>query len=460
MNTKRKKLFLITFAVTLLVIIAVYLGFTLHFKSRFYFGSYINGINYSNKTVSEVEDSISKDTADYVLQIKGRDNLTDIISADDIDYAYVSDGSIQKLKDAQNPFKWIFSMFSKNSNDMQVTTTYDEDKLDAKIQSLKFFQSENNVAPTDAHTEYKGNSYKIVPETLGSKVKRNKLTKAVKSAIQNGDKKLSISKAGCYTEPSVTSDSNKLKELVNTLNKYAKVKITYNFEYTTEVVDSSYIRDWMEPDDKLEVNFNLEKVRSYIDSIAKIYNTYGKTRDFVDHDGKVIEISGGDYGWLINRADEVEHLVSTIKEGKDATIEPIYSQSARSRAKNDIGDSYIEIDLSKQHVWVYENGKLVVDTDCVTGNSSQGHDTPSGIFQITYKEKDATLVGENYSSSVTYWMPFYYNVGLHDATWRNSFGGSIYKNNGSHGCVNLPFSAAEKVFHHIEKGTPVVVYNS
>lgn len=460
MNTKRKKLFLITFAVALLVILTVYFGFTLHFKSHFYFGSYINGINYSNKTVSEVEDSISEDVTNYVLQIKGRDDLSDIISADDIDYAYVSDGSIQKLKDAQNPFKWLFSMFSKNSNDMQVTTTYDEEKLTAKIQSLKFFQSENNIAPTDAHAEYKEYSYEIVPETLGSKVKRNKFIKAIQSAIESGDKKLSIEKADCYIAPSVTSDSDKLKELVDTLNKYAKVKITYDFDYTTEEVDSSYIRDWMETDSNLSVSFNLEKVRSYINSIAKIYNTYGKTRDFVDHDGKVIEVNGGDYGWLINRADEVEHLVSTIKEGKDATIEPIYSQSAKSRAKNDIGDSYVEIDLTSQHVWVYENGKLCVDTDCVTGNSSQGHDTPSGIFQITYKEKNATLVGENYSSNVTYWMPFYYNVGLHDATWRSSFGGNIYKTSGSHGCVNLPYSAAKKIYQYIEKGTPVVVYNS
>ena len=57
-------------------------------------------------------------------------------------------------------------------------------------------------------------------------------------------------------------------------------------------------------------------------------------------------------------------------------------------------------------------------------------------------------------------MPFYYNVGLHDAPWRNRFGGSIYKRSGSHGCVNLPPKVAETIFANIEKGTPVVCYRS
>ena len=75
-----------------------------------------------------------------------------------------------------------------------------------------------------------------------------------------------------------------------------------------------------------------------------------------------------------------------------------------------------------------------------------------------YKERNATLVGEGYSSPVKYWMPFYANVGIHDASWRTTFGGSEYLNNGSHGCVNTPEANAEKIYNNIEKGVPVVVY--
>ena len=244
------------------------------------------------------------------------------------------------------------------------------------------------------------------------------------------------------------------------MNQYIGVTITYEFGDRYEICDKDYIQDWLEVDDKFNVTFNLEKVRSYIDSIARIYNTFGKTRDFVNHDGKIIEVSGGDYGWLMDRAAETTRLIELIQAGKNVQVEPTYSQTARSRNTNDIGNSYIEIDLTLQHVWVYKDGKLVADTNCVTGNSSRGFDTPTGIYQITYKERNATLKGENYSSDVNYWMPFYYNVGLHDAPWRNSFGGSIYKRSGSHGCVNLPPKIAEIVFANIEKGTPVVCYSS
>jgi len=56
-------------------------------------------------------------------------------------------------------------------------------------------------------------------------------------------------------------------------------------------------------------------------------------------------------------------------------------------------------------------------------------------------------------------MPFNGGVGLHDASWRSTFGGKIYVTGGSHGCINLPRSAAETIYNNISAGTPVLVYN-
>ena len=89
---------------------------------------------------------------------------------------------------------------------------------------------------------------------------------------------------------------------------------------------------------------------------------------------------------------------------------------------------------------------------------SKGYGTPVGIYGITYKERDATLRGEGYASPVSYWIPFNGNVGMHDASWRGSFGGEIYLRGGSHGCVNLPVKKAEKIYEYVEKGEPVIVY--
>ena len=461
MRSKRKPI-IITFALTILILLVIYFCMAFYFKSHFFIGTSINGIDSSRQGVEAVEESIRREVKNYVLQIDGRNKITDVITADDIDYNFVSDGSVEKLLKAQNPYAWISSLFRKSSNDMNVTTTFDDQKLKDKVNSLVFFKEENVKPPVDASVKYNeiAGKYEIVPEDIGSTINKETFLSSITNAIESGDTYLNSEDAKCYIDPKYTSTSTELTKLSDTLNQYIGVTITYEFGDRYEICDKDYIQDWLEVDDNFNVTFNLEKVRSYIDSIARIYNTFGKTRDFVNHDGKVIEVSGGDYGWLMDRAAETTRLVELIQAGKNVQVEPTYSQTARSRNINDIGDNYIEIDLTLQHVWVYKDGKSVVDSDCVTGNSSRGFDTPTGIYQITYKERNATLKGENYSSDVSYWMPFYYIVGLHDAPWRNSFGGSIYKRSGSHGCVNLPPKVAETIFANIEKGTPVVCYRS
>lgn len=462
MKSKHLKAFIYTFVITIFVLLAVYLGMAFYFRTHFFYGSSINGIDSSKLSVEAVEENMRHIVSTYVLQIEGRENLEDIITAEDIDYEYVPDGSVKKLLDNQNPFAWLINVFRHNENEMQVTTSYDDKKLADKINSLAFFHEANQRPPVNATVKFddKTEQYQIVPEDNGTTVKKELFISTLKDALQSGDTYINLEDAECYENAKYTSNSTELMNLSDTLNKYINVTITYDFGDRFEICDKTYIKDWLKVDDNFEISFHLESVRSYIDSIAKIYNTWGKTRDFINHDGELIEVSGGDYGWLMNRSAETDRLVELIQAGKNVQVEPIYTQTARSRNANDIGESYVEIDLTLQHVWVYKDGKLVIDTDCVTGNSSRGYDTPTGIYQITYKEKDATLNGENYSSPVKYWMPFYYNVGLHDASWRSSFGGEIYKRSGSHGCVNLPSKVAETIFNNIEKGTPVVVYAS
>ena len=119
--------------------------------------------------------------------------------------------------------------------------------------------------------------------------------------------------------------------------------------------------------------------------------------------------------------------------------------------------TYIEISIAQQHMWFYENGKLLLDTDVVTGNKDSA-DTPTGTYSIESRAQDTTLTGDGYSSFVSYWMGFYGGYGIHDASWRSSFGGDIYEGNGSHGCVNTPYDNVKIIYEHTDYGTPVYVY--
>lgn len=123
-----------------------------------------------------------------------------------------------------------------------------------------------------------------------------------------------------------------------------------------------------------------------------------------------------------------------------------------------VGDTYVEIDISDQHLWYIVNNEVYVSTPVVTGNYNSS-DTPTGTYSIKSKARSVSLVGADYVSYVDYWMAFIgSSYGIHDASWRSSFGGNIFRGNGSHGCVNTPYNAVKKIYNHIDVGTPVVIH--
>ncbi|MGN0435606.1 MAG: L,D-transpeptidase, partial [Wujia sp.] len=124
----------------------------------------------------------------------------------------------------------------------------------------------------------------------------------------------------------------------------------------------------------------------------------------------------------------------------------------------ELGEQYVEVNLTRQHVYLISDGEVIFDTPCVTGNVPSYQSTPSGIYKFNYKKMDVTLRGQTYESYVNYWMPFYGNFGLHDATWRDEFGDEIYLTSGSHGCVNLPIDAAERIYDFVNPGMTIVLY--
>ena len=183
-------------------------------------------------------------------------------------------------------------------------------------------------------------------------------------------------------------------------------------------------------------------------------------RTIKDASGNEHTVYYGSYGWKISQTKEAKKLIRVIKAGKDVTREPIYLYEAVCRKEGNIDwdDTYVCVDITNQYMSFIKDGKAVLSSSIVTGDPTQGHSTPTGAYQVMYKERDVTLEGQGYSSPVSYFIPFTTNVGFHDATWRSSFGGSIYRGNGSHGCVNMPAGNAAALYQIIETGTPVFVY--
>lgn len=455
-KTKRRVLYIMITVITAAAV--TYLGLALFFTKHFFFNTIINGENYSVSAVSSVQDGFLDTSSQYVLTINGREGLTDTITAADIGLRVEFDNEFEDIIEGQEAFLWPKSVFKETEYTVNTVVTYSKEALDRKIDALCFFDAENIRQPQDAYlSDYTDNGYQIIPEDKGTVPVRERIRSAVEEAVSLLEESVDLDAKECYTNARITSDDRMLQKACEARNRYTEVTITYVFGDDTEVLDGSIIKDWLIIDGS-EVDLDPELVREYVNGLARKYDTWGKKREFQTTNGEVITITEGAYGWWMNRADETQELIEQIKSGNSGERTPVYRAEAAQYGDDDIGDSYVEIDLTSQHLWVYKDGEMVEESDFVSGNVSKGYNTPVGVYGITYKERDATLRGATYASHVDYWMPFNGNVGMHDASWRSSFGENIYLTNGSHGCVNLPPKKAEVIYGYVEKGEPVIVY--
>ena len=238
------------------------------------------------------------------------------------------------------------------------------------------------------------------------------------------------------------------------------VQITLQFQNARETITSETLASWMIRTEDHDCVFDEEMLKAYITTLAQRYNTAGNPRDFTTSYKTTITLYKGNYGWKLDEGETMRILKEAITKPGYHYIHPVWAQKAREfNGKNsDVGDSYVEIHLTAQRVWLYKNGVQLLQTDCVSGTAGTDRETPGGVYYIFYKQAPAVLTGPGYNSPVEYWMPFNGNIGLHDASWRGSFGGDIYLTNGSHGCVNLPLEAAKKIYETVTIGYPVVCY--
>lgn len=457
MRENKKKILYVVVAVAAIVTL-VYLGLALFFTKHFYFNTFINGENYSAGSVNSAQNFVLDTSNHYTLTINGRDGITDTITSADIGLKLEFGEEFHDIIETQDAFRWPVSLFTKSEYTVDTMITYSEEAFDNKIDTLCFFEQENIRQPKNAYlSDYTEEGYQIIPEDKGTVPIRTKIYNAVKESVEILADSVDLDEKECYTNAAIVAEDRALKKECDALNQLTGVKITYTFGKDTEVLDGSIIKDWLVTDEgKLDIDPDL--VREYVNALSKKYDTWGKKREFKTTGGETITISEGAYGWWMNRAAEAEALVELIRSGKSEERTPLYRAQAAQYGEDDIGDSYVEIDLTSQYLWVYKDGQLVEETDFVSGNVSRGYNTPVGIYGITYKERNTTLRGANYASKVSFWMPFNGNVGMHDASWRSSFGANIYLTNGSHGCVNLPSKKAEVIYGYVEQGEPVIVY--
>lgn len=470
MSTGRKILISLI-AVLFLLTVAAYGYGVYYFSGHFLPGSLVNGFNCSYMDQKEAEKLLSRKTAAYVLAVRTRGNGQESISAEEIALAYKPDGSIKKLMHDQNRFLW-FMAFSQHSNmETASSVTYDKDLFQQKFSVLKCLQ--DNQQPADAYIEDDGKEFVIVPEIQGTLVDQEKLEKTVIKAVTTGDPVVDLEKDRCYINPEIYQDDERLAADCRQMNELTDVVVTYDFSDRKETVDRNVIRSWLTRNKEEDLVLDKEKIASYIKTLAEKYDTIGEQRSFATYDNRNISVMGGDYGWIIDQKKETEALYKAVSEKVTQVREPIYLQTAMSRNVNDIGYTYLEIDLPRQRLVVYHDGNPVADT----GIYASG-ETETGVYKAGELQSPADLSG----GMVNFLIPYGEGKGIVDnpALTQSDVGGwtgeildeeiladfgsgegsgdSFGLWSASAGYIEVPGDRASEVYQYVKSGMPIVIY--
>ena len=471
---KKHKALRVTGMIAAMVLVAAgcaYAGVSYYYTNHFFEGTTINGINSSNKTAYEVEQEIASKMADYSIEIKARDQEAQTITGSDIDYHYISSGEILNLLKEQKPYEWVKGFFEKTTYTAKEETAFDKTKLENEVKSLNCAQKENQVAPENAYVSFNNYEFTIVPETAGSELKVKEAYQMISEAISSDDAEVDLgSNPDAYVTADITSDSADLQATVDAYNNFAKASITYTFGDETVTLDGNTIKDWLQFDEKGQLiqddaSFK-QHIVDYVAQLAAAHDTVGTERQFQTTSGRTVSVYGSAYGWKIDQDGEVAQLTQEIQSGTQTTREPVYSMRANSYGVNDLGNTYIEVDLTEQYMWYYQDGNVIFESDIVSGLASDPErKTAPGIFTLYYKKSPDVLRGTkkadgtySYEQPVTYWMPFNGGIGFHDADWQPYFGGDRYLTGGSHGCINMPPDKAGELYNIIQYNVPIICF--
>lgn len=443
----------------------MYLGLAYYYADGFSYDTWINGIYCTGKSISEVNEELLKQCYYTGLTIIASDGKSYTIPAEQVELSFDFSEALNVYLERQNPYLWIDNLIGEKSDKkLDPAIRYDTKAFEGLISSFSLFDGKTDVSRRLEIA--KGESGYYLLDERRHILNEEKTKEAIKNAFEAEEPFLDLEEAGCYEDFPLNAQMERDIALWEKLKDYQDCGIVYQFGEESVPLDGGVVCDFLLLDENgdfvLDASGNFctdeEKVYAFVDSLCDKYDTVGSPRQFKATRGDIVTVEGGTYGNQIDREAEKEYLLKAFLDRKREVHEPVYTQKALCQGKDDIGDTYIEVDMTNQMLYYYEKGKLEIETPVVTGNTSLRRGTPSGTNFVYNKERNRILRGADYASPVKFWIPVKGAIGIHDASWRSKYGGEIYKTNGSHGCINTPFDEVSKLYDMVEIGTPCVMF--
>nr|WP_232900597.1 L,D-transpeptidase family protein [Lacticaseibacillus casei] len=457
-SVNKNKRWLLVVGALVVLLGGFYIVRSMHYRDHFLPNTEILGIDVSGQSVNAANKKLVQQFNERqytfvegnkkVMKVKGRA----------LGLSQDFKKGLNQALNKQNPWLWTTSIFAGQK------THADEDPSINSV-SLKQFAdttanklNQGRQEPVNAKLVADGTQFKIQKEVNGNQIDADKLAKTVTTALDNHRQTVNLTDT--YKKPTVKASDSSLQTTERDMNKLAGTKVSLQIQSKTVTVPQATVMSWV-TNDNGKATVSSQAITNYVSTLSQQYSTINKTRQFNSQQQGTVSVPAGTYGWSINVTSTAAMILASVKAGQDLNKEVVHSGSGYA-TDGDIGKTYVEVSKEKQHEWFIKDGKVVMDSDIVTGKPSQ--ETPSGVFYVWSKQRNATLRGKNddgssYASPVSYWMPIdYTGVGLHDSPWQPKYGGDWYKEHGSHGCVNNPPDFMAKLYAAVDEGTPVIIY--
>jgi lipoprotein-anchoring transpeptidase ErfK/SrfK len=442
MQKKHDKMKALIVSCVCVLVLAAGVGFRIYTADKFPAKAKVNGISVGGMTLTEASKKITKEAN----QIRLKEDNNKAVSVTTKFTFGIADALKYRLAlSSIDPRNYVGS-----GGDYTVSLKVSGGiKKSAKVIRKKIPDRKGSVKTQNAHINYE--KMKIVKEVYSNTLDENALAKTVAKSREEEPRTTTISfKSKDYVlKPTIKSAD--LKDELAFAKKYLSKTMTLTESSGSTVTVTSTQLAKVILYSKDGPKYSEDGAKTVAKQIASNYHQY--TYTVSTQEGKKT-LTNYVINHKVNQKKTANAIYEAAKAGEHSAT--LYLQSVN----RDLS-TRVEVSLSNQTVYYVQNGKVKMKTSVVTGGGVNA--TPRGIFQLSYKEKNVTLKGSNddgsqYASKVQYWMPFNGGIGLHDASWRSTFGGTIYKTNGSHGCVNMPPAKAKQLYGYVQAGTLVYVY--
>lgn len=461
----KKKISIFVGIISVLLFISIFtqMFFNNYYKNLFSANTWINDVYCTGKSIDEVNKALIANSTVPSIDIVLVDGTVYSyeLSADEYEVNYQS--ALKSIKDKQNNNLTQEEIYNHN---IEPDYFFKENKIIESVSNLDFISQQDACDKKGLFIQFESNKY-VLHDCTKNVFDKEKAISEIKEAIIQ--QKNAVSMNDFYYDLVITDE---MSEVINTYKKiedFNKFYCEYEFGEEIEVIDASVVVDFILTDDNQnvllqndELIINENAVRKYIQFLSEKYDTYNVERQFLSYERGVVTIPGGTYGNKIDVEKEVTYLINALKDYSEPLKRiPEYTEKALYQGKDDIGPNYVEIDMTSQMLYVFEDKQMIFSTPVVTGNLSENDGTPEAVCYVAGKYRNRILKGADYETPVKYWVPVYKSkIGIHDASWRkkSEFKPETYLQHGSHGCINVQSSVMPDLYKLLFKGMPVIMH--